>query len=147
MTQRRIAAGCISVLCFCAIVAVPAMAATPSAATGHSVSTDLLDDIQKKGYNTSDIRFALTRGDTAAAENLMQQFQNTHPELFTTSARQAGTTQETTVPSTQVPDQPGQRGYNVSGIRAALTRGDTAAAENLTQQFQNAHPDVMIPAM
>jgi ABC-type uncharacterized transport system substrate-binding protein len=143
MSMNHIAAGCLFILCSCAIIAVPAIAATPSAASGHGVTTGVLDNLQKQGYDVSGIRSALTNGDTATAGNLMETFEVTHPEVsMMTGGFQEQNSTALLSQMIQTLDKLGQKGYDVSDIRAALANGDTTSAKDLMQQFGSVHPGV-----
>lgn len=82
MNMKRISGGCIFAPWFCASHAMPATGTASGSPSGQRVNAVLLDKLQKYGYDVSDIRAALARGDPVTAGNLMQEFRIAHPDLI-----------------------------------------------------------------
>jgi DNA-binding transcriptional MerR regulator len=142
MTMRSIAAGCIFILCFSAILAVPVMAVSSFAGNGNGLSTTLLDKLNQQGYDISEIRVALDNGDNETAENLMHEFIQDHPDVFPEHKGPAGNTTDTSSRMLELLDNLEQTGYDISEIRTAVQNGDNETVHTLMQQLREAHPEV-----
>jgi DNA-binding transcriptional MerR regulator len=110
-------------------------ASPPNGAPGGGFDK-MVQNLSEQGYDVAKIKAAVESGDNETAKKLLDTFFTEHPEAKpkrpVMSAEQLKTMTE----------ELKQKGKDVSAIEAALSSGNTSAAQNLLDEFWKNNPDL-----
>jgi SOS response regulatory protein OraA/RecX len=107
---------------------------------GHHLSPDaMIDMLEQRGVDISQVKTALQNGDTAAVKAWFDSYRQAHNDQFGTSTQQQQKLQ-TLITNLE------QRGVDVSQVKTALQNNDTAAVKTWLESYRQENMEKRVNA-